>query len=600
MVRPPLQAALESSKTQSHSPGNILEAMAKDKQEFQVQLDEDNRPESAASTSGSEHLPSTAVPEAKSPKRKSFGWWESKKPHHVLRSSISEPSLLPSPSTSPDSFDSPGYATLGEELANADSDKQAKSKKSRSWTRSLISRKSKSHGNLKTRPMYDRVPTPPLPGKLSLEAPSDSTEETQVDQQETFEPNFDIDETVTIVTEESRPSLNLTPWKNRLHADSDPMSPVIDLDAALGPFNTPSFGANSRGSPAKSQPRPRRSMHSLGYQASMNHRRTESAPELVPFDLRGAKLAPTATMPDVFEEEGEEEAAQEMDVGSKPNSATPTPAEETEFAFGISINEDTKDDSATPTRKLAESSHLQPLPPVGTASYNSLSLSSSSSQRASTVVEVVEDFEEPRASSTTRDSDSTITPPLTAEDEKAPRPLMNLQLPMPQQPLMTPESLTASSFSSPHFSNSQVSLSTPRLGTATSSMTDNRSISFGEPGPAVRVSVDDVPSLSSSRSTMTTPPQYPLMFASSHGPGSEGRKSSITSIPSLEEVRRRSKRASVASLSRLVGVKSKLSIETRPQSQHIMSTTMSPRKTNKGKRLSKLMQFWKKQPNETQ
>jgi hypothetical protein len=44
--------------------------------------------------------------------------------------------------------------------------------------------------------------------------------------------------------------------------------------------------------------------------------------------------------------------------------------------------------------------------------------------------------------------------------------------------------------------------------------------------------------------------------------------------------------------------KSKLSIETRPQSQHIMSTRVdtSPGKRKKQNRLSKLMQFWKKQP----
>jgi len=109
----------------------------------------------------------------------------------------------------------------------------------------------------------------------------------------------------------------------------------------------------------------------------------------------------------------------------------------------------------------------------------------------------------------------------------------------------------------------------------------------------MRMSVDDVPSLSSSRSTMTTPPQNGFVGASPFSP--EGRSSSVYSTPSLDE-RRYSKRNSVASLSRLMGgafgEKSKLSIETRPQSQHIMSTTPKVKKTN---RLSKLI-FWKK-PN---
>ncbi|KIW03423.1 uncharacterized protein PV09_05195 [Verruconis gallopava] len=601
VARLPLQTTFEGDRSTSRpqSSGDVLDVASSNKQEFHVQWDSSNneRPKSAASTPASECPPSlSASTESKSPKRRSFGWWESKKPTHVLRSSISEPSLLPSPPTSPDSVESTAYAALGEELSNANVEKQPKSKKSKSWTRSFISRKSRSHGNLKTKPIQGRAPTPP---PLSNETPapemmpSPANAPAVFDVEDTFEPNFDIDETVTIVTEEPRPNLSLTPLVNRLHADSDPMSPVIDLDAALGPFRTPQFGANSRGSPAKSQPRPRRSMHSLGYQASLNHRRTESAPELVPFELRNTKLTPTTTMPDVFEEE-DEEAAEEAVAPSKPSAAAPTIAnDDAESAPGIKAD-DLKDDAETPTRKPSQL--IQPTS-AGSAASGIAIMPSMSSQRVSSAVEVVQDHEEPRASSLGRDSDSTITPPLTAEDEKAPRPLMNLQLPHPSQALMTPDTLTASSFSSRHFSNSQVSLSTPRLGTATSSMTDNRSISFGDAGPPVRMSVDDVPSLSSSRSTMTTPPQFPFMFGGSYGSSSEGRKSSVASIPSLDEARRRSKRASVASLSRLVGVKSKLSIETRPQSQHIMSTSMSPVKTKKTNRLSKLMHFWKKQPS---
>jgi len=604
MPRLPLQTTFEdeSSKVRPQSSGNILDAMTRERQEMHVSTDESERPKSAVSTPASENPPSNTASDAKSPKRRSFGWWESKKPTHVLRSSISEPSLLPSPPNSPDALESPEIAALGEELAGSESEKQPKSKKARSGIRSFISRKSRSHGNLK-RPVLERTPTPPpLPSRpsfedlaLSDEPPADEPESEAHQAADSFEPNFDIDDTVTIVSEDSKPSLNVMPWHNRLQADSDPLSPVIDLDAALGPFRTPTFGANARGSPAKSQPRQRRSMHSLGFQ-SMNHRRTESAPELVPFEMRNAKLTPTTAMPDVFEEEDEEAAAEEADLNSQPSSGMPTPApEETEAAFGISTQED---DEATPRRPVVQ---RRPSPPVRVASGSTLS-PCTTPQRLSQI-EVVEDFEEPRASSLGRDSDSTITPPLTAEDEKNARPLMNLQLPLPQQPLMTPDSLTASSFSSRHFSNSQVSLHTPRLNTATSSIGDARSITFGEPGPHVRMSVDDVPSLSSSRSTMTnSAPHYPWMASgSASGPSSEGRKSSVASRTSMDEARWRSKRASVASLSRLVGVKSKLSIETRPQSQHIMSTTssLSPsKKQKKQNRLSKLMQFWKKQPDE--
>lgn len=536
----------------------------------------------------------------RSPKRRSFSWWDGKKPQHTLRSSISEPSLLPSPPSSPDSVENPECSALSDELSPPESDNAQKAKKSKSWTRSLISsrtsRKSRSHGNLKAKPAQERVPTPPPIPQSAQDAHSPAAQKPHFAEPATFEPNFDVDDTVTIVSEESRPSLSISPWTTRLHADSDPMSPVIDLDAALGPFNTPQFGANTRGAPAKAQPRTRRSMHSLGYNASLNHRRTESAPELVPFDMRATKIAPTATMPDVFEEEDEEaeaEDAVDLDISF---SGLSTPAVEVEepSALGISLEGD--EDETTPRKPSGTlMPHARP-DAIRRTSNNSLS-PSQNSQRTSSIIDVVEDFEEPRASSFTRDSDSTITPPMTAEDEKAPRPMMSLQLPLSQEPLMTPDTLTGSSFSSRHFSTSQVSLNTPRLGTATSSSTDNRSLSFGDPGPLMRMSVDDVPSLSSSRSTMTTPPQYPFKYAGPYGP--EARSGSVASIPSLDEHRRRSKRASVASLSRLVGVKSKLSIETRPQSQHVMATMAPIDKTKKLNRLSKLMHFWKKQPGDS-
>lgn len=593
MARLPLQTTFEdeSTKARPQSSGNILDSMTRDRQELHASSNEAERPKSAVSTPVSDCPPSSATSDVKSPKRRSFGWWDAKKPTHVLRSSISEPSLLPLPPASPDSIDGPEFTTLGEELAGSEA--QKKSKKSKLWTRGLISRKSKSHNNLK-RPLAERSPTPPppLPSRPSFEA-STLPDEPPMDEVQSFEPDFDDDQTVTIVNEESRHSMSISPWRNRVHADSDPISPVIDLDAALGPFRTPILIANSRGSSITSQSRPRRSMHSTGFSSSLNHRRTESAPELVPFDMRTAKLTPTSAMPDVFEEE-DEEAAEAVELASSPGSELPSPAyEEMDAVFSTPEQKVVEDDITTPRRPSAQS-RTSPL--ARAASGSPLSSSVIAQRRSS--VEVVEDFEEPRASSLGRDSDSTVTPPMTANDEKAPRPLMSLQLPLPQQPIMTPDTLTASSSSSRQFSNSQVSLNTPRLNTATSSA---RSVTFGEPGPAVRMSVDDVPSLSSSRSTMTNPPQYPwaIAGAGASGPRSEGRKSSVGSAPSIDEARWRSKRASVASLSRLVGVKSKLSIETRPQSQHMTcsNSSLSPSKNKKKQnRLSKLMQFWKKQP----
>jgi len=429
-----------------------------------------------------------------------------------------------------------------------------------------------------------------------------------------FEPNFDIDDTVTIVSD-AQPTVTAPAWRSRDSSDADPLSPVIDLDAALGPFNTPPLGANSRNAPARSPPRARRSMHSLGFHAgtynpiSHMHRRTESAPELVPFDVRVSKAAPTSNMPDVFEEEGEEEAEDAAREAGLDLPSIDMMSSEPEDEDG--------DEAGVDIHVLEVAERRQPVEPawdmrseVGMDTPESGATAVSSIpdfpvhglpqliQRDPSPVEVVQDFEEPRASSLTMDSDATITPPLTAEDAKNPQHL-NFSLPLPQQSVMTPDTLSGSSFSSPAFSTSQISLNTPRLGTATSSGADSRSLTFGEPGPAVRMSVDDVPSLSSSRSTMTTPPQNPFAATGSHVP--DGRTSSIFSTPSLEEQHRRTKRSSIASLSRLVGStfgeKSKLSIESRPQSQHMMSSTASKKKRTN--RLSKLIHFWKKQGEST-
>jgi len=211
-------------------------------------------------------------------------------------------------------------------------------------------------------------------------------------------------------------------------------------------------------------------------------------------------------------------------------------------------------------------------------------------------VEVVEDFEEPRTSSLTRSSDSTITPTISGDKVKEARQLMSLPLPLTQHSLMTPDTFTNSSFSSPDFRSSQTSFDTQRLGTASSSITDYRTMNpahFGEPGPELRVSVDDVPSLTSSRSTMTSGLHNTFPLMSPRNPSE--RTGSLSSIPSDASERRR-KRSSIASLSRLIqgssfAERSKLSIETRPQSAHL-EPTKEP-KVKKHRRISKMMQFWK-------
>jgi len=200
-------------------------------------------------------------------------------------------------------------------------------------------------------------------------------------------------------------------------------------------------------------------------------------------------------------------------------------------------------------------------------------------------IEVVEHHEDVRAS---KSSDDTITP--TTEEKERPM-AMSLRSPIMNAPsqIMTPDTLSDMS-TSPFFNPSQVSLDAPRLGTGTSSLNEYRPFSFGEPGPEVRISVDDVPSLTSSRSTMTSPVHQPNLR-----PFSSGRAPSVYSTRSTATGNMERKRGSIASLSRLVtggfGERSKLFIESRPVSQH----TMEEDKSRKGRRhrLSRMIQFWK-------
>ena len=530
-----------------------------------------------------------------------------------LQSSASEPSLLSagetpptSPAKVPDEVEASETAT--EKPKSTQRKAPRKPRKVKSWANSIISRK----GRRQSLKVKSRTATPPPQVSPAAEEDSEDLE---------FEADFDADNTVTIVSpsanENQRPRLgtDIASWKPRefTRHDSDAMSPVIDLDAALGPFNTP-LGPNARGH-GRGYSVARRTMHSAGG-IIQNHRRTESAPELVPFELRAATIANTITMADVFEEEEEEDSAMTEEKAAVPtDTVTETEEEVEEPNIGIQVvdADDVHNGSAInwnfddglrikqgeKARKRASIEELVPLevPKVREATPVSSDRRMSREPMDISPVEVVEDFEEPRTSSLTRSSDSTITPTASGDDTKEPQHVMNLTLPLPQHNLMTPDTFTSSSFSSPDFRSSQTSFDTPRLGTAASSITDYRTINsvhFGEPGPELRVSVDDVPSLTSSRSTMTSALHNTFPMISPRNPGE--RSSSLCSAPSDTSDQRRRKRSSIASLSRLIngssfGEKSKLSIEQRPHSEHL--EPVKDPKAKKHKRLSRMMQFWK-------
>lgn len=540
---------------------------------------------------------SPTAPVARVPaKRRGFFRLESRRSDpsiSTLPTSVSDPALskpIESPLTSP--TDNEEVTEDNEKPKSTLRKVSRKPRKVKSWANSIIPRKGK-HG----KKSKARASTPP-PGAVS------DAEETDGSDDMDFEPNFDEDTTVTIVspTESASPELKLdtsyASWQPRplKRVDSDIMSPIIDLDAALGPFNTPN------GSSPRTQQRGfsahRRAMHSASGLAP-THRRTESAPELVPFEFRPSVATTAAPMADVFEEEEPEEEPVVSGKDSNPASI----AEEADEPKISVVEADSKQEGAAINwnfddglgiKQSAEESgpvSPEPLSPHTAPPFTSSDVGMQHSPELDPV-EVVEDHEEPRTSSLTHSSDSTITPQPTTDDIKQHSPVMNLSLPLPQQSLMTPDTFT-SSFPSPDYRSSQISFETPRVGTAASSMTDYPAMPsprFGEPGPELRVSVDDVPSLTSSRSTMTSAMQNTFSLASPRKLGE--RTASLSSDPSDIESRRR-KRSSIASLSRLInssshGERSKLSIEQRPQSEHSEPVTQK----KKNNRLSKL-KFWK-------
>jgi hypothetical protein len=145
----------------------------------------------------------------------------------------------------------------------------------------------------------------------------------------------------------------------------------------------------------------------------------------------------------------------------------------------------------------------------------------------------------------------------------------------------------SSSFPSPR---SPVSIDAQRISTAPSSLNEEtsfQSLLLGQPGPEVRISVDDIPSLTSSNSTMTkesafTHNAHVIIPASLNG-------QRPASVSSAAFGRRRS---SLASLSRLIssshGERSKLSMEVTCDNEQVKKA-----KVSKSKRLSRLVQFWK-------
>ena len=531
-----------------------------------------------------------------------------KKLRGLLNHRRSEPALSSTEGSS-ENESLPDSPLLTHPVSPASSDEMFRQAKSKGWS-GLISRKVKSQefkSKAGSKSSTENTELGNATAKEKSEASIDA-----------FTPDFDSDNTVTIVSESASATKEtvVAVQDSRYLGFTDEgeerseLSPVIDLDVA--DESTQAFGVSAGSSrSATGFANARRRMRSGGGLApaaigiNRLQSRAQSAPELAPFESKHPTSVMTSTMADVFEEEEDAELTEGMVRISQAKSGTV--AQEKRPATASAENGDSSKVNdggnialeGTAVRSdlvFGKVSRKDDRPSALEKSRQSVSEPVSSTinhGNALGVVEVVEDYEEPRASSINRSSDSTISALAPGDGSARKEGTVDLTITLPPPPIMTPDSFTASSFSSPEFARSQASFDTPRLGTAASSMTDHRihsiaSASVGE----LRMSVEDVPSLISSRSTATTGVRNSLPTLHSRYVEDQRSSRSYTHSVSSEQ---RSKRSSIVSLSRLVGgsfaEKSKLSVEQKPQVEKVVEVKEA--KVSRSKRLSRLMGFWK-------
>ncbi|KAI1382127.1 hypothetical protein F4677DRAFT_451983 [Hypoxylon crocopeplum] len=498
-------------------------------------------------------------------------------------------------------------SVLGERVSRPDSKKvsgrKKKQKKVKSWAGSILTRKSKSRTH-KSKSVRRRSQTPPFQQALELEDVDDGSLEIS-----------DAPPTpMVMVTEPIQSQSDLATTNPSRAYDDDVAYPMIDLDAALGPFNTPSSRDPQWEEAQRAGAQPKRQLHSAAGLRGFSgpgmhyHRRAESAPEMPPFEAARFgihRFGSSSTMADVFEEDEEEEdedsSAKSPSEGSTTDTrdgsgdeadstsnvdddAASTPTQEQES--GQVIPTDIQQNAASVKRKGSGSSLDMQRPGSRMRTDNS-----ASGLREEVIAE------EPHYVALGRDMYLPGTSDTSDSGAPSPRRIISYEvdpldvnaaaLPPPSVIPTTPYSVSySSSFPSPR---SPMSYDAHRISTAPSSITDENnyhSLLMGEPGPElVRISVD-VPSLTSSNSTMTRESTIIPGVRPRNMPFHDQRPASFTSTAFGR------RRSSLASLSRLIssahGERSKLSMEVPCEPE----PEKKP-KTSKSKRFSRMVQFWK-------
>ncbi|KAK8930344.1 hypothetical protein VCV18_003015 [Metarhizium anisopliae] len=485
-----------------------------------------------------------------------------------------------------------------------DRKKSSKKKRVKGWAGSILPLR-----NNKKRPKMHAVRPPTPPASVGPVADDeDENEDCEITQNEMISAPAPPIVTVT----ESPPLEEPSVFQRRSEEESS--YPMIDLDAALGPFNTPlphnpEWDAAQRAAGIVNKRRLHSAQGLKGFSGpGMHyHRRTESAPDLPPFDPGRAgisRFGSSSTMADVFEEEEEEQGEEEEEGEDKLKEAEVGLDE-----VGAQKNDDSDGEMTPPATELVPADSLiLGVDELEAAAVRRKASSGTCNTDHSTSAHAVRT----ECSRTSLHEDvineepvpiifrgGPVFPGLPADQHgstsSSPRmppgqrdlSMVETNQAMPTSPYSTSH---ASSYPSPR---SPMSIDAQRISTAPSSVTDENSfhsLLMGEPGPEVRISVDyDIPSLTSSNSTMTRDSAFIPSARMSQPSLREQRPSSVSSAAFGR------RRSSLVSLSRLIssshGERSKLSMEVTLDNETEGKRSRS--KSSKTRRLGRMMQFWK-------
>ncbi|KAL6715652.1 hypothetical protein ACLMJK_006613 [Lecanora helva] len=457
-------------------------------------------------------------------------------------------------------------------------------RKGKSWG-SFLSRKGK-HNDLKEEMSIRRSPTPPL------RRPSSEMDLSFDDINFEDDTTYIIEAEMPYTSKNPGTQSNHTPWKPRESsplAENDTSAAVFDIDAALGSLDIKGSGPSFEdvvGAGGSSVPK--RPMHSSGATGVFAgpgmhyHRRTESAPEMDAdrprFGFPRLGSNPAMAIEEEEEEEDEEDAKEGPMHENNQSFRVGESGEKEEQTLGLGVNiVEAETLEAQPMQRARRQSTKDTTPVRDNHDFLN-------------PIDIVGADEGPRFSVITKSSDeSTITPTISPDRvDTLPFPAAT-DLSMPTPALTFGTSDTTSAISSPDFT--RTSFDTPRIHTATSSITDRTTLSSSRAGEHIlgpHASIDDVPSLTSSASTMSA---HPTRFSISANSGADRSSSLSAAVPARTRPASAHKRLSLASLSRLTGSsynKSKLNIAETPPSETVERT-----EKKKGNRISRMMKFWK-------